>query len=448
MKLPILTIELFNHDAHFRINVLHPHGVERDADFSRLCFDSLKAVRILSHNARWAAKLERKRRRGERKAAHLKKLEEDRIAREEEEEKRRKVNPFASKSSGIMTGGLGGALFGGDANPFGATAVPAPAMTTTDDVEEDEIARPEDKSDESDNEDDQAEQMAEELAIKASLETKQTDWADRDWSRSAPAYEPAQYLTTFAEPSSSVQSNEEQKRNKAQMQKLKQNGIQEVKGWEAEKYESMMAAGVDDVFQRFLKRVSQHGKQLVRYEFGGTPLPFHAKGKAYDTLWPKQKRKGATIVTGQAFSANGEGAKDERDYTTENVARCLRCGSRRVFEMQLMPNLINTLRPKLIKGGSDGDESAVQDAEAERRREIEEALGHRLPVQPDADGITRDSKADQPAAEEAKVARRTGLRWNTAMVFVCEADCHDEQAAGMTQSWSEEVVELQTEHEQ
>lgn len=285
--------------------------------------------------------------------------------------------------------------------------------------------------------------MAEELAIKASIESSKAEWSDQDWSQKAPAYEPAQYLTTFAEPTSSTRTEAEQKKNKAQMQKLKQDGIQDVSGLEAEKYESMMANGTDAIFERFVKRVSAHGKQIVRYEFGGVPIPFHAKGKAYDKIWPSKQAEGKTVISGQAFKAGTSG----REYSTANIPTCPKCGSKRVCEMQLMPNLVNTLRPKMLKGGNDGDQkTGKEDAEAERRREIEEALGHKLPNQPDSDGITRD-KVEQSTTEEqnGELTRRTGLKWNTAFVFVCEKDCHQDTEG--KSSWSEELVELQYENE-
>ena len=76
----------------------------------------------------------------------------------------------------------------------------------------------------------------------------------------------------------------------------------------------------------------------------------------------------------------------------------------------------------------------------------EEALGHKLPNQPDADGITRDKVEPNTTEEQnGELPRRTGLKWNTAFVFVCEKDCHQDSQG--KSSWSEEVVELQYENE-
>jgi pre-rRNA-processing protein TSR4 len=389
---------------------------------------SVRALRVLTFNARWAVKLEKKRQREEAKEARRRELQEKAAAREMEEEAMRKKNPFAS--SGAKIGALGGGLFGGEASLFSPANVLVEKKTST--VEADLDAESEDDHDD----------LAEEMAIKASLE--ETQRIESDWTREAPAYHPAQYLNTYAELSSSARAYEESKESKKQLKKLKESGgVGEMKGWEAEKYESMMVSGVDETFERFVKRVSADGKQVVRYEFAGTPLPFHAKGPAYEKLWAK-KRPSVTTVSGGAFQAANRDAL--REYSSDGITPCSLCGSRRVFELQLMPNLVNTLRPEAIVGGLQGDEDETDlDAEKRKRREIEEALGHKLPEKADADGVSRTipgSLQDDPT----KLSPRTGLNWSTAMVFVCENDCRGSESK-KGEIWSEEVVELQFEHE-
>lgn len=398
-------------------------------------FCSVRAIRVLSFNARWEAKLEKRRQRQEAKAARLKKLEEERAAKEREDEARRKKNPFTS--SGTKIGSFGGGIFGNETNPF-ASVTSAPKEAAGE-----ETSHPVTYDHESDDEsaEDEEDTLAEELAMKASIESSERQGPD--WAKEAPAYLPAQYLNTYAEPSSSARTYEESKESKAQLKKLKESGgIGEMKGWEAERYESMMVAGIDETFERFVKRVSPHGKQVVRYEFGGIPLPFHAKGPVYNKLWVPNWPT-STTVSGQAFKNTIKDAS--RVYSSDAISPCSACGSRRVFELQLMPNLVNTLRPSSIVGGQQGEEGEEEkDAEKRKRREIEEAIGHKLPDKPDSDGITRSKPwKDQTPS---KLASRSGLQWSTAMVFVCEKDCRGSKSS-KGEIWSEEVVELQFEHE-
>lgn len=386
---------------------------------------SVRAIRVLSFNARWEAKLEKRRQRQEAKAARLKELAEKKAAKEKEEEARRKENPFTS--AGPKMGGLGANLFSGEANPFTSESKEASQKVASDHETDEET-------------EDEEDTLAEELAIKASIESSKRQ--DSDWAKDAPAYLPAQYLNTYAEPSSSARAYEESKESKKQLKKLKESGgVGEMKGWEAERYESMMVAGIDETFERFVKRVSPNGKQVVRYEFGGIPLPFHAKGHVYNKLWIKS-RPASTTVSGQAFKDTSRDTG--RGYSSDAISSCSTCGSRRVFELQLMPNLVNTLRPSSIVGGRQ-EEEEEKDAEKKKRREIEEAIGHKLPDKPDSDGITRSKPTEEQTS--SRLALRSGLQWSTAMVFVCEKDCRGTEL-NKGEIWSEEVVELQFEHEE
>ena len=176
----------------------------------------------------------------------------------------------------------------------------------------------------------------------------------------------------------------------------------------------------------------------MRYEWGGEPVAFHAKGKIYDLLWPKQVQpkagQGVTVTKGQFKS--GTSAANERQFSARAVPPCPFCGSERVFEAQLMPNLINLLRAEQIQtadGTPDTDplaSSAAGDPEAKRKAEIEQALGRRLPGKD---------------AQEVKFDARSGLVWSTAFVFVCQKDCVAEEAK---EGWREEVVWAQFEDEQ
>ena len=89
-----------------------------------------------------------------------------------------------------------------------------------------------------------------------------------------------------------------------------------------------------------------------------------------------------------------------RVYDASSVPRCSSCGSVRVFECQLMPNLINMLR------GSWEEEKVTG----------RDAIKH---------AFVRDNK-------DAK----RGLEWGTCFVYSCEKDCRSD-------CWREEAVYVQ-----
>ena len=79
-----------------------------------------------------------------------------------------------------------------------------------------------------------------------------------------------------------------------------------------EAFESTM----DATFQKFADRLSQNPEQVIRYEFGGTPL-----------LYSK------TDAIGKKLSTSG----------AHGIPRCGSCGGGRVFEVQMTPNAIAEL---------------------------------------------------------------------------------------------------------
>ena len=95
-----------------------------------------------------------------------------------------------------------------------------------------------------------------------------------------------------------------------------------------------------------------------------------------------------------------------RVYDASSVPRCSACGSRRVFECQLMPNLINVLRPSW---GADSKKLTDSERRAAVKREL---------------------------AGDDKEAKR-GLEWGTCLVYSCEKDCSGDGC------WKEEAVYVQ-----
>lgn len=78
---------------------------------------------------------------------------------------------------------------------------------------------------------------------------------------------------------------------------------------------------LDSTFQKFAARISQNPEQGLRYEFGGQPLLYSGT----DTIAPR------FIVP-----HNKAGA-------VQGIPRCDNCGTSRVFELQLVPGLIEAL---------------------------------------------------------------------------------------------------------
>ena len=114
---------------------------------------------------------------------------------------------------------------------------------------------------------------------------------------------------------------------------------------------------MDADFQKFADRLVQNPEQVIRYEFAGEPL-----------LYSK------TDAVGKLLSSGGK----------TPLPRCGQCGSRRVFEVQLVPNAIAEL--------------------------------------------------------EAEELGLEGMDWGTIIVGVCEADCQprgvDEGQAGYVEEWA------------
>ncbi|CBQ73262.1 conserved hypothetical protein [Sporisorium reilianum SRZ2] len=409
---------------------------------------SLRVIRTLKFNTRWAAKLEKQK--AKRLAREQAKKEREAAAAKakQEQEERAKINPFSAPAGGANAG-LGGMLFGGGSdNPFAPPSAPtAAAQTPTKEAEAD--SKDDDySSEDEDDEESESERLAEELALKSDLAAAQPT-AESAWVESSTRYPPL-YLNTVPEPSSSSVSKKLSKDEAAMLKSasasgaLAQNDVDDadLKGFAKEGYEKMLLDGIDDTFERFLKRVSVEPRQAVRYEFGGEPIAFHAKGKIYDLLWPKQPKPKAgagVAVTKSQFKSGVSANAGERPFSARAVPPCPHCGSARVFEAQLMPNLINLLKADHIHaadGSLDTDThsaaSTAHDDEAKRKAAIEQALGRRLPsAAPGKDGA------------QATFDARSGLVWSTAFVFVCSKDC----AADAQEGWYEEVVLAQFEDE-
>lgn len=142
------------------------------------------------------------------------------------------------------------------------------------------------------------------------------------------------------------------------------------------------------------------------YEIGGTPLPF-ASDAVFNKLFPASS--GPTLpVTKPDFMVV---PAQKHTYTPSTIPACPHCAGPRVFECQLMPNLINVLHASQ----KDGETQKKLSDEERRQQVLKEIKGE--------------------AAEG-----RVDMGWGTCMVFSCQKDCSDEAAGGC---WREELVLVQ-----
>ncbi|KAI8996347.1 programmed cell death protein 2 [Trametes punicea] len=343
---------------------------------------SIRAWRELRFNKRYAEKLEKKMARRKQKQLEA----ANATAAKTAQKLQPKRNPFAlsaAASSGPF--GLGSQVFGGS-DPAASDWQPEPVQTEC--AERDRLSDDE----ESDSEEDVSSSLVAGMPS-ASLE-------DSPW-KETPAY-PALYLSTVAEyvpppPKVKVPSGATVDPDDDKAPKGKGGGG----GWDFEGYENSI--DVDHAFERFSRRVSYEGEQCLRYEHGGTPLPY-ASDKVFDQLFPLPPAP-ALPVTKAEFMVT---PPRKRTFAPESLPRCPHCHSRRVFECQLMPNLINVLKAPAEEKEKLTDE--------ERRAEVLRAL-----------------------RGEGASGRR-GMEWGTCMVFSCEKDCSPAQEGS---SWREEYVLVQ-----
>ena len=81
---------------------------------------------------------------------------------------------------------------------------------------------------------------------------------------------------------------------------------------------------LDKTFHKFASRIAQNPEQVLRYEFGGQPLLYSGT----DTVAPR-----FMVPHNKAGAVQG-------------IPRCETCGAGRVFELQLVPGLIEALEAK------------------------------------------------------------------------------------------------------
>lgn len=140
---------------------------------------------------------------------------------------------------------------------------------------------------------------------------------------------------------------------------------------------------IDKTFQKFADRLAQNPQQVLRYEFGGSPL-----------LYSKTDAVGRMFAPNYSSPSSSSEAKVQtvaRPHEGSRIPRCTNCSASRVFELQLVPQAILEL-------------------------EVEE------------EGLE-------------------GMEWGTVVLGVCEKDCAERGVRVGEVGWVEEWVGVQWEED-
>ncbi|KAI0255790.1 programmed cell death protein 2 [Lactifluus subvellereus] len=345
---------------------------------------SVRAWRGLRYNESYASKLERK-------LAQKREHEQTRPQQSEgHAPAHQSVNPFAVLINQMFTKmdsaphlGLGSDLFN-SISPLRSVDTTLPQGTACDEENLD--------NDDGDN----ASVSSLVVAALASATLAETAW------QFAPSY-PPQYLSTIGEYLSPPKETPAERTACA----VVDGDDQESHSRATEKYENSMHT--DHIFDRFSERTAHEPQQCVRYDLGGIPVPFASDG-LYKQLFPLSSDKPRlTTVTKATFSVQHQLSR-RGGYDESSIPPCPHCGSRRIFECQLMPNLLNILSGNSNDGGED-----VTTTDEQRKEAVQKLLKGNI------DG--------------------RGMEWGTILVFSCEKDCCLGPGNKEKQdTWNEELV--------
>ena len=125
---------------------------------------------------------------------------------------------------------------------------------------------------------------------------------------------------------------------------------------------------------------------MYRYELNGVPLPYSVSSPLTSTLFP------GLVQACRAQKAEGKG--------------------KRVFELQLVPSLINVLRPHLLSTSGEAPDAQKQQGENQGKTELSE----------------KERKEELEKIAKGEVDE--GMEWGSIVVFSCEADC-----VGVREEW-------------
>ncbi|KAI9464561.1 programmed cell death protein 2 [Lactarius psammicola] len=344
---------------------------------------SVRAWRGLRYNEDYAFKLERKFARKRLHGAAQSELDAHTTYQT--------VNPFA------MSGDINNkSNFGIGSDVFDSVAQPGPPGAITSQV----------SGSEEENADSDGETASTSSSKSLVVALASATLTDSSWT-SSPLYAP-QYLSTISEYIPCPKKIPDQHTAGAVADVRADQ--QESHTWSSEKYENSMRT--DHVFDRFNERATHEPQQCVRYDLGGTPMPF-ADDDLYKQLFPLSPGiSGLATVTKSVFNARHPSPR--RGYDVASIPSCSHCGSRRVFEC---PNYA-----KFDKHTSAQDPALIVIVAATTDEERKEVVRKLLKGE----------------------AHGRGMEWGTILVFSCEKDCclgpgnKDKQDV-----WSEELVLVQ-----
>ncbi|CAO3647461.1 unnamed protein product [Cunninghamella echinulata] len=126
--------------------------------------------------------------------------------------------------------------------------------------------------------------------------------------------------------------------------------------WANEQYEKQqLPRGVDKQFKKFTERVAYEPSQCLRYEWNGLPLLYHE-------------------------------LRSDNNTNNQHHEKCHQCGQSKIFEMQLMPNILSLL--------------------------------------PTSEYALKNKNQQQQQSKSKMDSFNMGMEFGTILIYVCKNDCH------------------------
>ena len=147
---------------------------------------------------------------------------------------------------------------------------------------------------------------------------------------------------------------------------------------------------------------------MYRYELNGVPLPYSVSSPLTSTLFP------GLVQACRAQKAEDEDPSPSAFFKPPPalIPACEQCKGKRVFELQLVPSLINVLRPHLLSTSGEAPDAQKQQGENQGKTELSE----------------KERKEELEKIAKGEVDE--GMEWGSIVVFSCEADC-----VGVREEW-------------
>ena len=154
---------------------------------------------------------------------------------------------------------------------------------------------------------------------------------------------------------------------------------------------------MDEEFEHFVKKLSYEPSQCIRYDLGGQPLMFTNKDDIFKSMFNNGK------------------------FNLNDVSKCEKCESNRIFECQLTPNVIN-----LCNNNSQEQQEFAAMSEDARKKHLQSLLSK------EGNNDKNNTKGE--------------MEWGTILLFVCENDCClNENNEECNENWKEELIYVQWE---